>query len=163
MTVQYTYRCPVHGEFDSISQGDFAECGYFTGNKICRTESRRVWSWHNDKSFEPYFAPSFGTVVTSRQHAKDLAKIASEEQTLRTGVEHNYEVIDTHDDEAAGVDTAHKEAVAEETRRTVVNDAAWNARRLAKIDEEKQRKRAEREAIAQAAKDSEAIVQEMRG
>ena len=112
--------------------------------------AKRVWSFIVDSSFEPYYAPSFGCVVNSRTHAKDLAKIASEEATLRTGIPHNYEVIDTHDDEAAGVDTEHKKHVLDETRKFAVNGAAWSHERLAEINAAKAQVTAERKAKVEA-------------
>ncbi len=144
--MRYTYRCPIHGEFDQDLRADAALCGWFEGNRLCRREAKRVWSWHNDTSFEPYYAPSFGQVVNSRSHAQDLAKITSEETTLRTGIETHYEVVDTHDDAAVGIDTAEKEAEKENTRRFAVNGAVWSAERRAEIAAEKAKVTEDRKA-----------------
>lgn len=119
----------MHGPILSETRSDFIQC--------CSQVAKRDWRFRLDTSFEPYFAPSFGQVVRSRTHAKDLAKIASEEATLRTGIPHDYAVIDTHDDAAAGVDTAHKLDVLDETRRHAVNGAAWSKERVAEISAEK--------------------------
>ena len=131
--MRYGFICQQHGEFETNFRADAAWCPYGTDMH----EAKRDWAFIVDSSFEPYFAPSFGTVVKSRTHAKDLAKIASEEQTLRTGIPHNYEVIDTHDDEAAGVNTEHKKHEMENTRRFAVNGAAWSQERLAEINAQK--------------------------
>jgi hypothetical protein len=143
----YTYRCPEHGEFDIKDRGDYAICGYFYLGKtppVCGREAKRVWSFIVDSSFEPYYAPSFGQVVKSRTHAKDLAKIASEEQTLRTGIEHNYKVVETHDDAAVGINTDEKKAELDNTRRFAVNGAAWSAERRKEIKEARAKVKAER-------------------
>jgi hypothetical protein len=138
--LQYTYRCPRHGEFRDTFRGDSFICD-------CGERSRRIWSFRADTDFQPYYSPSFGQVINSRQHAKQLAKIANEEHFARHGVEAHYEVIDTHDDEAVNIDTAEKEYVAEETRRHAVNGAAWSQERFAEIKAEKDRLRAEKESV----------------
>lgn len=138
MTVRYTYRCGLHGSLDSEIRADSIECPH------CRGEAKRDWRFHVDFSFEPYFAPSFGTVVKSRTHAKDLAKIASEEATLRTGVPHDYTVVDTHDDAAVGINTEEKKAELENTRRFAVNGAAWSHERRKEIADAKKKVDAER-------------------
>src|SRR5271166_6325103 len=137
--MRYGYRCAEHGPIDSVVRADFLWCPMCDEDGIAR-RALRDWRFRADMSFEAYFSPSFGTIVKSRNHAKDLAKIASETQTLRTGIEHSYEVIDTHDDAAAGVDTAHKEHVREETRRFAVNGAAWSTERLNEIQNQKDAK-----------------------
>ena len=131
--MQYGFNCDFHGEITTNFRADFVYCPY--GEEI--HEAKRDWGFHLDTSFEPYFAPSFGTVVRSRTHAKDLAKIASEEATHRLGYEHNFEVVDTHDDAAVGIDTEQKKAVMENTRRFAVNGAAWSQERLAEIQAKK--------------------------
>lgn len=126
--MRYTYICDVCGPYDSDTRADWSDC------MKCYGIGRRDWGFHVDTSFEPYFAPSFGQVVNSRTHAKDLAKIASEEATLRTGVEAHYEVVDTHDDAAVGINTEEKKAAGEETRRRAVNGAAWSQERVKEIE-----------------------------
>jgi len=138
--LRYTYRCPVHGEFSDTYHGDSFLCD-------CGQKSKRVWSFRMDTDFEPYYSPSFGTVINSRRHAKQLAKIQNEEHWARHGVEAHYEVIDTHDDEAVGINTEEKKMVAEETRRHAVNGAAWSEARFAEIKAEKDRLRAEKESV----------------
>lgn len=114
------------------------------------TKAKRDWNFHLDYSFEPYYAPSFGTVVKSRTHAKDLAKIASEEATRRLGFEHDFQVVDTHDDEAVGINTDEKKAEMENTRRWAVNGAAWCEERKSEIDAAKAKVTEERRAKADA-------------
>jgi hypothetical protein len=130
MTVYYGYLCKIHGELQSTARADFIYCPVCPG---C-TEAKRDWSWHNDFSFVPYYAPSFGQVVKSRTHAKDLAKIASEEATLRQGVEHNFQVVDTHDDAAVGVDTDHKNHIKEMSRKYAIDNAAGSKLAKQKVD-----------------------------
>jgi hypothetical protein len=149
MTMRYAYRCPVHGPIDSEIRADLILCDrpYIRCEELtCMEEAKRDWGFHVDLSFEPYFAPSFGTVVKSRTHAKDLAKIASEEATLRTGVPHDYAVVDTHDDAAVGINTDEKKAEQENSRRFAVNGAAWSEQRLKEIADAKAKVTEERNA-----------------
>lgn len=147
--MQYGYVCRACGPFTSDFRDDRIICPYCfvpdRGEDISEFRwAKRDWGFHLDTSFEAYYAPSFGTVVKSRTHAKDLAKIASEEATIRTGIPHDYAVIDTHDDAAAGVDTDHKLAVLDETRRHAVNGAAWSQERVKEIETAKANRTAER-------------------
>jgi hypothetical protein len=131
--MQYGYLCPVHGPIESNARADFIYC---TKSPCSRgfVEAKRDWRFKVDLSFEAYYAPSFGTVVKSRTHAKDLAKIASEEQTIRQGVEHNFTVVDTHDDAAVGVDTDHKNHIKEMSRKYAIDNAAGSKLAKQKVD-----------------------------
>lgn len=138
--MRYGYLCPMCGPFTQTVRSDEALCR-------CGQIARRDWRFHLDYSFEPYYAPSFGTVVKSRTHAKDLAKIASEEATRRLGFDHDYTVVDTHDDEAVGIDTEAKNAEMENTRRWAVNGAAWGEERKKEIDAAKAKVTADRKKV----------------
>lgn len=143
MTLRYGYICEEHGSVTTDFRADSIWCPHGETTH----GAKRDWRFHADYSFQPYFAPSFGQVVKSRTHARDLAKIASEEATLRTGIPHDYRVIDTHDDEAAGVDTAHKLEVLDNTRRHAVNGAVWSQERLKEIEAHKAKVTAERKKV----------------
>lgn len=138
--MQYGYICPEHGSVTSDLHVDSIWCPV----DDCPLGAKRDWRFRVDLSFEPYFAPSFGTVVKSRTHAKDLAKIASEEATLRTGVPHDFAVVDTHDDAAVGINTDEKKAELDNTRRWAVNGAQWCEERQAEIKAAKKQVDAER-------------------
>ena len=137
---RYGYHCPTHGPGESTERADWISC------VICGERAKRDWSFIIDSSFEPYYAPSFGTVVKSRTHAKDLAKIASEEQTLKTGIPHSYEGVYTHDNDAVGIKKEELAAAGEEKRRRAVNGAAWSAERVAEIAAQKEAVTAARKA-----------------
>ncbi|MDA4119765.1 MAG: hypothetical protein OK436_04170, partial [Thaumarchaeota archaeon] len=62
--MQYGFTCNIHGSISTNFRADFVYCPY--GEEI--HEAKRDWSFHQDSSFEPYFAPSFGCVVNSRTH-----------------------------------------------------------------------------------------------
>lgn len=138
--MRYGYLCPDCGPIQRSQPRDWVRCE-------CGWQAKRDWRFHLDYSFEPYYAPSFGTVVKSRTHAKDLAKIASEEATRRLGFDHDYTVVDTHDDEAVGIDTEAKKAEMENTRRWAVNGAAWGEERKKEIDAAKAKVTAERKKV----------------
>lgn len=141
--MRYTYRCPEHGEFTSETRAD-RDC--------CPVEERhlhfgkRIWSFRADTDFQPYYSPSFGQVINSRQHAKTLAKIQNEEHFAKWGVEAHYEVVETHDDAAFNLDTEEKKHYGEETERRKVNSKEWVAKRDAELQAERDKKRAEKDA-----------------
>lgn len=141
--MKYSYRCEEHGEFLSETRADRDACPFHSPTNL--HFGKRVWGFLANTDFQPYYSPSFGQVINSRQHAKTLAKIQNEEHFARHGVEAHYEVIDTHDDEAVGINTAEKEHVMEETRRHAVNGAAWSEARKEEIQREKDRLRAEKD------------------
>ena len=126
----------------------------------CGLPAKRDWRFHLDFSFEPYFAPSFGCVVNSRSHAKDLTKIASEEQSARLGFDVDLQLVDTHDDAAVGIDTEEKKAEAEKTRAFTVSNAAHQAKVLRERDERRARNARERKlARAKATQADEAFLE----
>jgi len=131
----YSYYCQFCGPLDSVMRGDWIIC------EGCKAKAKRDWRFRAD-TFPEHFAPAFGRTISSRRQAKELAKAASAEAYLRTGLEADYQVVDAHDDAAVGIDKAEKEAAGEETRRRAVNGAAWNAKRLATLESERQAKRA---------------------
>ena len=135
----FAYRCPQCGPLDSEVRADAVVC------QICGGTAKRDWRFKVDPSFEPHFAPAFGQIVTSRRHAKDLAKAASAETYLRTGMEADYQVVDAFDDEAVGItgDKAEEKKMrAAETRQRMTQDAAVTAKQLRTIDTERDAKRA---------------------
>jgi hypothetical protein len=104
---------------------------------------KRDWKFRFRPSLPEHYSPAFGQVITSERQARDLAKAASAENYLRTGIESDYQVIDAYDDEAVGIDTEEKKAASEEARRRAVNGAAWTAKRLQQIETETERLRKE--------------------
>ena len=143
LTMQYAYRCPECGPLDSDIRADALVC------QVCGGKALRDWSFKVDTSFEPHYSPAFGTVVQSRRHAKDLAKAASAEAYLRTGMEADYQVVDVFDDEAFGItgDKAEEKKMrAAETRQRLTQDAAKTAADLRKAEEAREAKRLAKEA-----------------
>lgn len=106
----YGYICPTHGEFDLYNvRGDTAACPH------CGDRSRRKFAWTTGSVLMDHYNPAFGTVVSSRAQAKELAKKASEDQSERLGMTVDYEVTDLHDHEAAGIDKGELKEMASAT------------------------------------------------
>ena len=137
---KYGYHCLTHGDILTNFPADKIECPYGDDEH----PARRDWRFKVDMPMEPYYSPSFGTVITSRRHAAELAKIKSEEQTARTGIEHHYTLVDTHDDEAVGINKDEKEHWREESRRHAINGATWSKERIDEIQRDKESKAAAR-------------------
>lgn len=93
----YEYSCSRCGQFDSMQRGDSHICA------MCGQEARRVWGWTNASVLHEHFNPAFGRVISSREQAKELAKIASDDQSERLGMTVNYELTDIHDRDASGI------------------------------------------------------------
>lgn len=112
----YQYRCPAHGDFDSLTRGDSLHCD-------CGLTARRIFAWNNASVLQSHFNPAFGCEISSRKQAKELAKLASDDQSQRLGMTVNYELTDIHDHEAAGIDRAeakeHARLTAEASGRPV--------------------------------------------
>lgn len=72
----------------------------------CPGTLKRVFSFSAPEMFEPHWNASVGKYVTSKSELKSELARASEAATARTGVEHNFSLIDTHDvrPEDMGVD-----------------------------------------------------------
>lgn len=92
----YQYRCPAHGEFDSLTRDDRIHCE-------CGLWATRVFSWNNASVLQSHYNPAFGCEISSRKQAKELAKLASDDQSQRLGMTVDYELTDIHDHEAAGI------------------------------------------------------------
>ena len=138
MTMRYGYKCFQCGPLDSDKRADFIFC------INCGERARRDWKFKVDKSFEAHYSPAFGTVVESPRHARDLAKAASAEAYLRTGIEADYQVVEVFDDEAFGINKEEKEFYAAQTRQRLVQDAATTGAELAKAEAARDAKRAEK-------------------
>jgi hypothetical protein len=104
----YQYRCPAHGEFDSMTRADRL-------HHDCGIESRRVWGWNNASVLQSHYNPAFGCEISSRKQARELAKIASDDQSRRLGMTVNYELTDIHDHEAAGISREESKEYAART------------------------------------------------
>ena len=102
----FEYRCRGCGTFESQRRGDSHHC------PNCGLDSRRVWSWRNASVLQSHYNPAFGCEISSLRQARELAKIASDDQSRRTGMSVNYELTDIHDHEAAGIDRAEMKEMA---------------------------------------------------
>ncbi len=64
--------------------------------------TRRVFSFNPITSFQPHYSTALGRYVTTRQDFLDGLAKASEANTIRTGVEHNYVPVEWQDSSAFG-------------------------------------------------------------
>lgn len=95
----YEYRCRVCGHSTLHKE-------QLTETPVCHCKEgllQRVWSFSFNKPMQPHFNSSVGKYVSNDNQFKDELKRKSEEATLRTGVEHNYQPIDIADRESLGV------------------------------------------------------------
>lgn len=117
----YEYVCPTDGSFTLSIRGDVMPCPH------CENDSQRRWSFKIDSSFQPHYSPAFGCYISSMSQAKALAAYQSEKQSLETGREVNYQIVDSMDDAAHGITPQDKEQYLDNTRRRAHNGEAFAA------------------------------------
>lgn len=79
---------------------------------------KRVFGFSLVKPMQEHYNPTVGRVITNKRQFADGLKVASERETLRTGIEHKYVEVDPTDSKALGVteeglDTTARRLVAE--------------------------------------------------
>ena len=109
MPLVYEYRCSItRNTFESWTRADRVECPYHLdcyGNRIFHFRTKP-----QSQTWKPHFNISLGRWVNSRQDYLDGLKIAGEEASRHTGLEHNYEPVDYNDRAAVGItDEAYEE------------------------------------------------------
>lgn len=95
----YEYGCRTCGSIITVYHGG-APPKMPPNCPNCHTQPSRRFGFNTpspNSSFQTHFNNSVGKVVRNPQEFKDELKRASEAQTLRTGVEHNYVPRDPRD------------------------------------------------------------------
>lgn len=96
--MQYSYYCQECGtEFTSPWHGDRAFCPM-------EHLAHRIWRFGTSFPDQDHFNISAGRHITSRHALSEHAKRESERATLRTGIPHDFQVVDHFDREALHVD-----------------------------------------------------------
>lgn len=91
----YEYKCKLCGLISTTTSRDDPVCAH------CQhTDVRRIFSFNPLKSFQPHYNVALGRWVNSRSDFKDGLKIASEESSIRTGIDTNYVPVDWQDQAA---------------------------------------------------------------
>lgn len=120
----YEYECPYCGNRDDH---------FFTFDKSattvhcpnCRVPMTKRYSVNFQRPMPDHWNRTVGAPVSSRRQFEDHLKRQSEEATLRTGIEHNYQPVDLGDRDALGV----TEEGLESTRRQQVETGQLEVRR----------------------------------
>lgn len=86
----YTYKCPtcdLHGDaIRTMAEADDPQSCPQCGNGMNRIPTR----FSTSASMPAHFNNTVNQHVRSASHFRDILKAQSDEQTLRTGIEHNY-------------------------------------------------------------------------
>lgn len=106
----YSYWCQLDGEIESQRRGDDIVCPY------CGELAKRHFAWSSGAVLHEHYNPAFGQNVSSLRQARELAKLASADQSERLGMDVNYELTGLHDYEGAGITKDEKEEVAARTK-----------------------------------------------
>lgn len=70
---------------------------------LCAIPLSRRFSFSHHQGWPEHYNPTVGRVVTSKADFRSALDQASEEATVRTGIEHNFAPVDLRDTEALGV------------------------------------------------------------
>lgn len=113
----YRYECECGAqETHDLPMGTASE----TRAHACGEWMRRVYDFTFAKGMPEHYNPTTGTVVKNASHFRSELTRASDKQSERTGMEHNYQPVDLSDPVACGV----SEEGLDESRK-VRRDAGW--------------------------------------
>jgi hypothetical protein len=111
----YAYRCPACGrQIESLQRGDRLQCS-------CGASAHRNFRFRTQTAFQPHFNQTLGHHVNNAAEFKDGLKRASEEATLKTGMEHDFQPVDLADHQTFGI--SDNEAQEQKDRIK-----SWNAK-----------------------------------
>lgn len=93
----YEYRCTNCGASTDSTSRNITH-----PSNCCQAPLRRKFSVNVASTFKPHFNNAVGQYVRNEQEFRDALKRGSEQQSERTGMEHNYTPIDPRDMKPAG-------------------------------------------------------------
>lgn len=114
---QYEFKCPECQHRYTVEDKDGP--WYCLNHKYGPSPRlKRVFGFSLVKPMQEHYNPTTGTVVSNSRQFRDGLKVASDRETARTGIEHNYVEVDPTDAKALGVteeglDTTARRLVAE--------------------------------------------------
>jgi hypothetical protein len=114
---EYQYRCQgCRLFFTTLSRTNIPPC------PVCGTQSTRMFSFNIAQSVPEHFNHSVGSYVSNERQLRDAIKVMSEEQSYRTGVEHDYEYLSRSDLADQGAHGVTEEGLDETRRAKHVTD-----------------------------------------
>jgi DNA-directed RNA polymerase subunit RPC12/RpoP len=112
----YEYRCPVCGHATTTQRrGDRTRC------VNCGASSHRDFRFRTQTAFQPHFNQTLGHHVNNDREFRDGLKRASEDATVKTGMEHDFQPVDLADHQAFGI----SDNEADEQKDRI---KSWNAK-----------------------------------
>ena len=92
MSPQYQFKCDSCRQYYTVTTPNHPQpC------PSCGLTVKRVYSFTSGKGMPEHFNNAVGQFVTNKQQFYDALKIKSEEDSLRRGIDCNYEPIDPSD------------------------------------------------------------------
>lgn len=92
MSPQYQFRCDACRQLYTVDNPTHPQpC------PSCGLSVKRVWSFTTGKGMPEHYNNAVGQFVTNKRQFYDGLKMKSEEASIRTGMDHNYEPIDPSD------------------------------------------------------------------
>lgn len=101
---RYSFRCVQCGNED-VAFTDYLGIGHHHPQPcpLCGGRLSRMASFYYNKPMQAHYNPSLGHHVSNSREFKDGLKRASDEESLRTGMSHNYIEVDPTDAKSCGV------------------------------------------------------------
>lgn len=91
----YEFKCPRCGlKSMTPTYGETPECD------VCKLSMRKQFSFFIEKPFVAHFNPSVGKYVSNQQQFDDYLHAASDAESARTGIDHNYVRVEANDRDA---------------------------------------------------------------
>lgn len=98
---QYLFECPCGDILSTVrSMTDDTLSKY---HDACGLEARRLWTSFVFHRYVEHVSPATGQPVSSHKQFREQLKVASEEQTARTGIPCDYQPVDMTDPDSLGV------------------------------------------------------------
>lgn len=92
MPVQYQFKCPNCNNIFTVDSRDTAPfC------QTCQRSTKRTWSFTTSMGMKEHFNNSVGQYVRNSREFNDELKRKSESESLRTGMDVDYQPIDPSD------------------------------------------------------------------
>jgi hypothetical protein len=115
----FLYRCPIHGDFDSLHRGDSHDC-----LQGCGMKAQRVWRLKIDATSARHrgrWDPQVGAYVESERQFRNLLREGQDAQSAKLGVDCKLATVDARDSEGLaelhGWKKEDREADLEGTRK----------------------------------------------
>ena len=109
---QYNYKClQCNRLFATDTRADGTICPY------CQGQAPRKFTFYTSAGMKEHFNNAVGEYVSNRQQMSDALKRQSEEMSVRTGIDHDYQLVEPADMRDASAHGVSEDGLEETHRR----------------------------------------------